>query len=159
MSAEQRFVNPSLQKKSAARMAAVQCLYSATLTGEKRTPTQQINVLKKKLANNKNEQKLTVGAPIEPNYKLAEALLGGVAENLIEIDLRLDGALSGSWKRERMSPLLIAILQCSIYEMFFAKEIAPKIVIDEYTRLARQFCDDAEIGFVHGALATLAQQY
>lgn len=159
MSTEPKQVNPSLQKKSAARMAAVQCLYTAALTGDVKEPAQQVALLKKNLANNKGEQKLLVGSPIEPNYKLVETLLAGIAENLTEIDTRVDGALSGSWKRDRMSPLLLAILQCSIYEMFFAREIAPKIIIDEYTRLTRSFCDDSEVNFVHGALSTLSQQY
>lgn len=152
-------VNPSLQKKSAARMAAVQCLYTGAMTGEQKNAAQQVAQLKRKLENNKNEQKLLVGSPIEPNYKLLETLLAGVAENGEEINTRLDGALSGSWKRERMSPLIIAILQCGIYEMFFAREIAPKIIIDEYTRLTRHFCDEMEVNFVHGALSTLSQQY
>ena len=159
MSAEAKSINPSLQKKSAGRMAAVQCLYTAAMTGEARTPAQQVAALKDRLSGSREEQKLQVGVPLEPNYKLVETLLSGVAENRGEIDMRLDGALSGEWKRERMSPLLIAILQCSIYEMFFAREIAPKIVIDEYTRLTRSFLGDDEVSFVHGALSTLSKQY
>ena len=111
---EAKPVNPSLQKKSAARMAAVQCLYTAAITGETRTPQQQVAALKEQLAHNRDEQKLQVGAPVEPNYKLVETLLAGIGADRAEIDARLEGALSGSWKRERMSPLLLAILQCSI---------------------------------------------
>jgi len=149
-------MNSSLQKKTAARLAAVQCLYTQAITEEKRTPAQSIAVLKKQLENNRDEQKLLVGAAIEPNYKLIETLLAGVEQWQENIDARLDDALSADWKRSRMSPLLVAILQCSIFEMLFSKTINPKILIDEYTRLARSFFADDEVNFVHGALSKLA---
>jgi N utilization substance protein B len=152
-------VNPSLQKKTAARTAAVQCIYTLSITGEKTTPAQQIAQLKNRLENNRDEQKLTVGVPLEPNYKLVETLLEGVAGRLADIDALVDGVLNAEWKRERMSPLLIAILQCSIYELCLGKEISAKIVIDEYTRLTRSFFADPEVNFVHGALSTLAQKH
>ena len=149
--------NPSLQKKSAARMAAAQCLYTASITGEKQTPAAAVAALKKQLADNKQEQKLLVGQPIEPNYALVESLLSGVETFGDDIGAQIDGTLSGSWKRERMSPLLLAILQCAVFEIFFGKDIKPKIIVDEYTRLTRRFFSDAEVGFVHGALSKLAE--
>jgi len=151
--------NPSLQKKTAARMAAAQCLYTLAMNGEKLSPAQQVVILKKQLANNKGEQKLQVGVPLEPNYKLLETLLEGIEQRRTDIDIRLDSALSAEWKRERMSPLLIAILQCAIFEMFFGTEISAKIIIDEYTRLTRSFFADGEVSFVHGTLSALSKKY
>jgi len=151
--------NPSLQKKTAARMAAVQCLYMLAVGGEKMSPMQQVLLLKKQLSHNKDEQKLRVGVPLEPNYKLLETLLAGIDQRSSDIDFRLNASLSTEWKRDRMSPLILAILRCAIFEMFFDKEISHKIVIDEYTRLTRHFFPDAEVDFVHGALNTLAQKY
>jgi transcription antitermination protein NusB len=151
--------NPSLQKKSAARMAAVQCLYQRMVTDDAATPAEQVTALKARLANNRDEQKMLVGSAIEPNYPLAETLLSGVAQRQSDINERLDSALGEEWKRERMSPLLVAILQAAIFEMFFHKEINFKIVIDEYTRLTRSFFGEGEVSFVHGALSALAQKY
>jgi N utilization substance protein B len=149
----------SLQKKSAARMAAVQALYTLAVNGEQLSPAQQVIILRKQLAGNKEEQKLRVGTANEPNYKLMESILDGIEKRGAEIDARLASTLSAEWKQERMSPLLLAILQCGIFEMFFDKEIKPKIVIDEYTRLTRHFFADAEVSFVHAALSKLARQY
>ena len=151
--------NLSLQKKSAARIMAVQCLYRQTMNGEEASPAEHIATLKEQLSNNRDEQKLLIGSAIEPHYALAETLLSGINERKDDIDKRLDGALTKDWKRERMSPLLVAILQCAIYELFFGKEIAPRIVIDEYTRITRRFFADAEVHFVHGALSELAKKY
>ncbi len=152
-------INPSLQKKSAARMAAVQDLYRLSMTGETPDAERQVAALKKQLADNRSEQKMLVGSTVEPNYALMEAILQGVGEYQAQIDSRLDSALTKDWKRERMSPLLIAILQCAIFELFFHKDAAPKIIIDEYTRLTRSFFGDGEVNFVHGALAGLSQKY
>lgn len=151
--------NRSLQQKTAARMAAVQSLYTLAVNGETFSPAQQVALLKKQLAGNKEEQKLRVGAAHEPNYRLMETILDGIGQRGEEINARLDATLSAEWKRERMSPLLLSILQCGIFELFFAREIAPKIVIDEYTRLTRHFFADAEVHFVHAALSRLVRQY
>lgn len=151
--------NISLQKKSAARLAAAQSLYTTAIAGEKQTPAQAVAALKKQLADNRQEQKLLFGQPIEPNYTLAEQILSGVETLKDDIDTQIDGVLSGNWKRERMSPLLIAILQCAVFELFYGKEIKPKIVVDEYTRMSRHFFEDAEVNFVHGALSKLAEHH
>lgn len=150
--------NPSLQKKTAARMAAVQCIYQSSISGGA-DAAQQVATLKEQLKDNRDEQKLKLGQAMEPNYALVEALLSGVAREEKEINTRIEGALSGEWKRERLGSLLVAILQCAIFEMFFSKDINPKIVIDEYTRLTRSFFADREVNFVHGALSKLAEQY
>lgn len=151
--------NLSLQRKSAARLAAAQSLYTAAVTEERQTPAVAVAALKKQLANNRQEQKLLFAQSVEPNYALVEQLLSGVATFGDDIDTQIEGVLSGSWKRERMSPLLLAILQCAVFELFYGKEIKPKIVVDEYTRLARHFFEDAEVDFVHAALSKLAEHH
>lgn len=151
--------NASLQKKSAARMAAVQSLYTLSFHDTRPSIAKQIASLKERLHNNQGEQKLLVGKAVEPNYKLVETLLTGIEDNADEINHRIDGVFSGDWTRDRTSPILIAILQCSVYELFFSKEINPKIILDEYSRLTRHFFGDAEVDFVYGALASLVQQY
>jgi transcription antitermination protein NusB len=151
--------NPSLQKKSAARMAAVQCLYTLAVGDKKITPEKQVAALRAQLSGNTSEQKLQVGVPLEPNYKLLESILEGVEQWRGDIDERIKGALSKEWTMERMSPLMVAILQCAVFEMIFGKEIGAKVVIDEYSRLTRSFFTDTEVNFVHGALSTLAQSH
>lgn len=151
--------NVSLQKKSAARVAAVQCLYTQSFHDKPLTVVRQVEILKMRLHNKPKEQKLVVGKAIEPNYKLVETLLTGITDNEEEIRHRMEGALSHEWKRERMSPVLIAILQCAIYELFFGKEIHTGVVLDEYTKLTRSFFSHSEADFMYGALSSLIQQY
>jgi N utilization substance protein B len=151
--------NPSLEKKSAARVAAVQCLYTQSFHDTQASYAKQVDLLKNRLKNNQSEQKLVVGKAVEPNYALVETILEGVTSNNGEINRRMDSILSEQWTRERMSPVLVAILQCAIYELFFGKEINSSIVLDEYSRITRLFFSEGEIDFVYGALSSLIQRY
>lgn len=150
--------NPSLQKKTAARVAAVQCLYTLAILGEAQIPADNIvEELRERLHDNREEQKLLVGVPFEPNYALMKALLEGVRDHREELNARMDERLRTGWKRERMSPLLVAILRCSMVELSLEKPTKPAIVIDEYTRIARNFLSDMEANFVHGFLSKLVE--
>lgn len=151
--------NRSLQKKNAARIAAVQCVYERLISDEPPTPEQQVADLKKRLANNTGEQKLTLGIMQEPNYPLVSAILAGTLQWQTDIDKRIGGILSKEWTRERMSPVLIAILQCGIFELFFYKATAHKILIDEYSRLTSRFFTDSEVNFINGSLKNLHLQF
>ncbi len=158
-SSENKKSNPSLQKKSAARIAAVQCVYERLISDEPPTPEQQISNLKKRLINNTDEQKLTLGVMLEPNYPLVGAILEGTIQYKTDIDKRIDGTLSKEWTRERMSHILIAILQCAVFELFFYKDTKHKILIDEYTSLTSRFFAEAEVNFVNGVLKNLHAQF
>lgn len=155
MTEEKTIINDSLQKKTAARTAAAQGVYARLVSDAKLLPAKQIEELKARLNNNKDEQRLIIGITLEPNYKLATDILEGTLKFSSDIDSRIDQHLSADWKRDRMSKLLIAILQCAVFELFFYREAKNKIIIDEYTRLTSRFFDDAEVNFVHGVLKNL----
>ena len=151
--------NPSLLKKSAARMVAVQLIYQAAMLGEALTPDAAVKRMKAQLKDNTGEQKLLTGSATEPDYPLLSKLLAGVIEWGGEIEKRLGETLNTKWKKERMSKLLVAILECAIFEMFFFKEVKRGVIIDEYTRLARHFFEEDEVNFVYAALTSLAKKY
>ena len=152
-------VNLSLQKKSGARVAAVQVLYQHNMLHTPIAATKQVATLKAQLKNNRDEQKLLIGSAIEPDYALLTKLLEGVDHWNADIDARVDEVLSAKWKRERTSKLIIAIMRCAVFELFFHKEVKHKIIIDEYTRLARSFFADSEVDFIYASLSTLVQKY
>jgi len=151
--------NLSLQKKSASRVAAVQCLYKLAINKEALDPAKQVSALRVQLFRNPEEQKATIGAAVEPNYALYEAILDALKTYRKDIDKMINSVLSKEWKRDRMSPVLIAILQCATAELFFAKETPLKVVQDEYSRLTRSFFGEKEVKFVFAALAALAESY
>jgi transcription termination factor NusB len=57
-----------------------------------------------------------------------------------------------------MSPLLLCILACAIYEMQHSTGLKAPIVIDEYVTLTGRFFEPAEVGFVNGLLDTLGKE-
>lgn len=152
-------LNPSLQKKTAARTIAVQNLYQQAMLPEGTTTAQQIANLKGQLKNNKDEQKLRSGVSMEPDYTLLAAILNGIAEYETAVNERVDMCRHEDWTRERMSKLLLAILQAAIFELFFYKDAKANIIIDEYTRLTRSFLGDKEVDYVYGALNQLVQKF
>ncbi len=151
--------NLSLQKKSASRVAAVQCLYRVTINKEKWDAAKQVANLRVQLFKNPEEQKIQIGAAVEPNYTLLEAILDGVQTNQKDIDKMVNSILNKDWKRERMSPVLIALLQCATFELFFHKETPLKVIQDEYSRLTRSFFGEAEVKFMFAALISLSESY
>jgi transcription antitermination protein NusB len=148
-------INPSLRRKSAARMAAAQCLYRQAITGDTASADEQAARLKKQLTNNTEEQKLMVGMALEPDYSMLTRILKGVMREKADINIAIDAQLQGGWSRERMSVLMVALLQCGAFEMLFDKDLGHPVVISEYTQLARHFFDAKEVDFVHAVLSRL----
>lgn len=153
MSQPVKKINPSLRRKSAARMAAVQCLYRQAITGDTASADEQTSRLKKQLANNAEEQRLMVGSALEPDYAMLTRILDGVMRQKDDIHAAIDAQLSGGWSRERMSVLMVALLQCGVFEMLFDKDLGHPVVISEYTQLARHFFDAKDVDFVHAVLS------
>lgn len=151
--------NLSLQKKSASRVAVVQHIYRVLVTKEKLDVTRQVSALKVQLFKNPEEQKALLGAAVEPNYTLYEAVLTAFEEHRKDMDKMIDSVLSKEWKRERTSPVLIAVLYAAIAELFFAKETPRKVVQDEYSRITRSFFGEREVKFIFAAIAQLAESY
>lgn len=151
--------NLSLQKKSASRVAAVQCLYTLAMNKETLDPARRVAALRVQLFKNPEEQKATIGAAVEPNYPMFESILEAVKTSRKDIDKMINSVLSKEWKRERMSHVLLAILTCATAELFFAKSTQFKVVQDEYTRLTRSFFGEAEVKFVFAAISSLNEQY
>ncbi|MEZ5692082.1 MAG: transcription antitermination factor NusB [Rickettsiales bacterium] len=151
--------NQSLQKKRAARMAAVQCIYEKLAVSSDISPEVQIAELKKHVANNKDEQKLRFGVKLEPNYSLLKDILEGVVKWSGDIEKRIGMVISEKWGAERTSPILVSILRCAIFEMFFYKDTARKIIIDEYSGITGHFFARSEVNFINGALKELDKNF
>jgi N utilization substance protein B len=148
----------SLRRKSSARVAAVQCLYRLKITSE---TTDAEALLEDYLAQWKDD-KVSVNRVIsrdaDPDKSFLRKLLGGVLEKQTEIDEVIKNSLNDKWTMQRMSPLLIAVIACAIFEMKYATTLRPAIVIDEYVTLTGRFFEAPEVGFVNGLLDTLAKE-
>lgn len=144
-------MNPSLRKKSAARMAAVQCLYQHEIVPEL-SPDQLI--VARMGIEGEEEGMLEELEPLDiaPDAKLLRGIVSGAVGQKVEIDRRLEESLGLRWSGARMPELMRALFRCAAYELLYHPDLKPGIILDQYVTLATSFFDDNEVGFVNGAL-------
>lgn len=81
----------------------------------------------------------------------------GAYENADVIDERMEKHLKG-WKKDRISPVSMAILRLGFYEMLFMADIPSKVTINEGVELAKKFDDEKSYSFVNGVLNAMAHE-
>lgn len=80
----------------------------------------------------------------------------GVFENIDTIDKKISSFLSKSWRIERISRVVLAILRLSTYELMFLRDEVPSgVSINEAVELAKKYGDKDDYSFVNGVLANL----
>ena len=81
-------------------------------------------------------------------------LLGGVESNLEEIDKTIVET-APEWPLDQITVIDRNILRIGIYELLFAKEVPPKVAINEAVELGKTFGGESSGKFVNGVLGTL----
>ncbi len=125
-----------------ARTIAMQSLYEWDFNGKK-------NSLRETAERNLAEQ----GAGME-EPEFVYALLDGVAQNIAAIDAHIV-ATAPEWPLEQITVIDRNILRIGIYELVFAKEVPPKVAINEAVELAKHFGGESSGKFINGVLGTL----
>ena len=140
------------EKRSAARLAAVQALYQMEITGKG---------LKEVLAE---FEAFWMGREIEGDqYKPAEGrlfrtVLEGVLGDQIAIDRKVDQLLADGWPLKRIEAIMRAVLRCGSYELMSLPETPVRVAISEYVDIASAFLERDEVGMVNAVLDRLAKE-
>lgn len=137
--------NPSLIRKSAARLAAVQCLYQ-TMMEEK--PADQLIVERMGLEDDDSN--------FVPDAKLLRGIVTGALQEKEVLEEKLLSILGERWQNYVMKPLMRAVILAATYELIYHPQLKPAIILNEYVSVASEFFDDTETGFVNGALQQIA---
>ena len=82
----------------------------------------------------------------------------GSYENSLEIEQKMEKHLKG-WKKERISPVSMAILILGCYEILFMPDIPAKVTINEAVELSKKYDDEKSYSFVNGVLNAIAKEY
>ena len=82
----------------------------------------------------------------------------GSYENSEKITEALDKHLKG-WKKERISPVSMAILKLACYEIMFLEDIPAKVSINEAVELAKKYDDEKSYSFVNGVLNAVSVEF
>jgi transcription antitermination protein NusB len=140
------------ERRSAARLAAVQALYQMDLTQK------SLNEIFAEFESH------WMGREIEGDqYKPAEVglfheIVQGVMEHQRRIDPLIDDTLSNGWPLKRIETVMRAILRAGTYELQHAPDTPVKVVISEYVDMTSAFYDKEEVNMVNAVLDRIGKQ-
>ena len=86
-----------------------------------------------------------------------EQLVTGVVEKQAELDAILQ-PLAPEWPIEQIARMDRVVLRIGAYELLHAKDVPPKVVINEAVELAKAFGGDNSSKFINGVLGSLLRQ-
>ncbi|MGE5392469.1 MAG: transcription antitermination factor NusB [Candidatus Saccharibacteria bacterium] len=84
-------------------------------------------------------------------------LIKGVETHIPEID-EIIKKTAPEWPLEQITVVDRNILRLGIYELLFAKEVPPKVAINEAVELGKAFGGESSGKFINGVLGTLYKQ-
>ena len=82
----------------------------------------------------------------------------GAYENSEKIMEAMERHFKG-WKKERISPVSMAILKLACYEIMFISDIPARVSINEAIELSKKFDDEKSYSFINGVLNAVSQEY
>jgi N utilization substance protein B len=139
------------QRRSAARLAAVQALYQVELGGAE--PDQVI----REFVDERLKEEVDGFRLAEADRRLLADLVRGVAAGRAELDDMLAAVLDEDWPVERLETLLLTVLRAGAFELADRREVPVRVVISEYVAVADAFFAGKEPGMVNGVLDRLAR--
>jgi N utilization substance protein B len=142
---------PLGQRRSAARLAAVQAIYQMEIAAK------GINEVFAEFESH------WIGREIEGDqYKPAERaffrlLVQGVLDHQRVLDPMIDDVLSDGWPLKRIEAVMRATLRVGTYELVHQPDVPIKVVISEYVDIARAFLEKDETNMVNAVLDRLGR--
>ena len=137
-------------KKSSARLFAVQILFEMEINGKK------INNILERLTNEYliEISRLNKTEKADKNHLIK--ILKGVTKNQKDIDLNINDNLIG-WSLSRIDSVSRAILRSALYELRECNDIPVKVIINEYIEISKSFFEGDEPNFINGILDKISK--
>ena len=88
--------------------------------------------------------------------EFCESLLAGIQKRWEEIRESIQ-TFAPQWPLDRMDPVTRSILMVGAYELLFANDAPPAVVMNEAIEMAKEFGNEESGKFVNGVLNALAQ--
>ena len=140
------------EKRSVARMSAVQALYEMDITQK------GVHEVVAEF------RAFWIGREIDDDLEMKEAetkffgqIVEGVINDQILIDRTIDQALTKGWPLVRIELVLRAVLRAGVFELLMRKDIPPRVTISEYVDVTRAFYNEDEPGMVNAVLDHIAR--
>ena len=138
--------------RSAARLAAVQALYQAEVTG---LPAKR---LIREFVEHRLGEAIDGEDVVEADRDLFAEIVEGTLSRQDEIDTLLASALMVGWPVDRLQSILRALLRAATWELLARPDVPARVVMTEYIDIAHAFFAEQEPRFANGVLDTLAHR-
>lgn len=135
--------------RSAARLAAVQTLYSMGITGHSAEDAL--------IAYDARIPDDTDPALVRADRDIVGLLVRGAAQEQERLDVAIGQALTGDWSMDRLESVLLAILRVGAYEVIAHSQTPVRVAISEYVDVAHAFYAGAEPKMVNAVLDRIAR--
>ncbi|MSO77751.1 MAG: transcription antitermination factor NusB [Alphaproteobacteria bacterium] len=146
-----RRLSPTLTRRRAARLAAVQALYQLALGGESEA-TVLHQFAEHRLGREQD------GMVLDAEVAFFTALVRGVGLRRAEIDAQIDSQLKTGRETGRLEVVLLAIIEAAVYELLACIDVPAKVVVAEYVAIAADFFVENEVGLANGIIDRLARR-
>lgn len=134
----------NIGRRRQSRELALQLLYSIEITGQ----------------SYKETIKSYTGIHDIPNKSplgdFTRTLINAVMDHLQDVDRSLQDVIT-NWRLERLSYIDRNLLRLAVCEIYYFDEIPPKVTINEYIEIAKDFGDEDSPGFINGILDRIAR--
>ncbi len=98
---------------------------------------------------------LDEGGLLEGNKVFVRELVGGVIENMEEINRNIE-KFAPAWPIRQLSIIDRNILRVAIFEILFDNKVSIKVAINEAVELAKKFGSDNSPKFINGVLGSVS---
>ena len=137
-------------KKSSARLFAVQILFEMEINGKK------INSILERLTDEYLIEISRLNKTEKADKSHLIKILKGVIKNQKDIDLNIKDNLIG-WSLSRIDSVSRAILRSALYELRECNDIPVKVIINEYIEISKSFFEGDEPNFINGILDKISK--
>lgn len=140
---------PSVRKKTASRICAVQVLYESSFL------LKNIELIINSYFKNYLDPILLELNIKDIDRQLFNSIIEGVNENIIEIDLIITKNIAQNWSFDRLSKTEISVFRLAVFELSFVKNFSKKTIINEYISIFESFGGNAN--FANGMLENISK--
>ena len=140
---------PSVRKKTASRICAVQVLYESSFL------LKNIELIINSYFKNYLNPILLELNIKDIDKQLFNSIIEGVNENIIEIDLIITKNIAQNWSFYRLSKTEISVFRLAVFELSFVKNFSKKTIINEYISIFESFGGNAN--FANGMLENISK--
>ena len=140
---------PSVRKKTASRICAVQVLYESSFL------LKNIELIINSYFKNYLNPILLELNIKDIDRQLFNSIIEGVNENINEIDLIITKNIAQNWSFDRLSKTEISVFRLAVFELSFVKNFSKKTIINEYISIFESFGGNAN--FANGMLENISK--